>query len=798
MDILLLDLRYALRSLVRNPLYLLAVVLALALGIGVNVSILSLINGVFLRALPYNDADRLITVRRTKRGSPGDTGPIYPAHIFSDLQQRTDLFEDLAAYVSGDNITFELSSPSDPERVRGAIVSSNLFAVLGINASLGRVFQDESGSERGMEAVISDALWRRRFKRDPNAVGRAITINGGTYTLVGVAPQQFDFPDNVDVWVPGVLYADRVLNTALTVSHSVEVIAHVKRGVTLPNAESSLNMGSNQSEPFRLIALRDHLFGRARTPLLLLWGTALFVLLIACANVASVALTRAIARSQELTVRAVVGATRGRLIRQLLTENILLASMAGACGLLLAFWLTRAVLNLSPQEFSGLVNTKFDWRLLCGAGAVSLGTGILFGIGPAIGASRPDLHQSLKEASRATTASFRQRRALRLLSAGEIALALVLLIGAGLTLRSFLRLSEMDLGYDPSGVVTMHVSLPSWRYSDLDQQSALYQRVVDRLKTTPGVRYAGWVTNLPMGRDRFKVLFQLEGRPAPSIEEMPFTYCAAVTNEYFNAIGIPLLKGRLLTEHDDKHSPLVVLIDSTMAQRFWLNEDPVGQRVQWQGKWREIVGVVGHVRSAGPDGQVTPNMYVPYSQFDFPWPSMFLVARAANDGTEIAGPLLAALREQDKELAIAGTQTAEELIARSLSRQRFSTLLLSVFAALSIALAAIGVYAVVAHSVTARMQEIGIRMSLGATRRDLLKMILRQSLAIVAWGLAAGLLASYALTRVLSNLLYGVSPRDPAVFILSSLILLIVALVASYAPARKGTSVDPLSVLRVQ
>lgn len=803
---LLQDLHYGYRRFVRSPIFTLTVLLTLALSIGVNSAIFSLINAVLLRPLPYQAPERLVTVYAVSADAGRKKQPLYPPEVYAELAAQGQSFEQVAAYVAGGDIGFDLTGGAYPERVPGAVVSANFFATLGVQAASGRTFlPGEDAPGRDQVAVISDGLWRRRFNADPALIGASLWLNGRSYTLAGVMPEAFEFPSGAQLWVPDPQHADKAMNTALTVTHSLHVIARLKPEVTPQQAQTNLDalaLGVQETEPgvqgrkgLRLSPLQEDLVGDIKPALLLLWGTVGFVLLIACANVANLLLARTAARRQEIAVRAALGATRARLIKQLLTESMLLAVVGGGAGLLLAYWTIDSLIALGPAELADLKHVQVDGRVLAVTLLGSLLTGLIFGLAPAFQAASADLHDALKEEGKSATGGPRRRAIFRALVVAEIALALLLLIGAGLMLKSFLRLTRIDFGFNTANTLTMKVSLPGWKYPGLEQQTAFYQQVLERLGREPGLEAAGWINLLPTRQNGFQVLFQPEGQPLSL--SGPTTNCASVTADYFKAMGIPLVKGRAFTEQDLKDSPKVVIIDQTMARQFWPGEEAVGKRLNWQGSWREIVGLVGDVKPIGLGRQSSTQMYIPQPQFEFPWMDMYLVVRGgANDVMWLRAAAQEAIWEADRDQPIDNIKTLGQLVSDSLARQYFNMILLVAFAGLSLVLAAGGIYGLMAYSIAQRTQEIGIRIALGARQRDVLKLIMGQGLMLITAGVVAGLGLAIALTRLLFTFLYNVSVTDITIFAAGSLVLTVTALLACYFPARRAMKVNPMIALR--
>jgi putative ABC transport system permease protein len=790
--------------LLKKPSFTAIAVLALAIGIGANSAIFSVVNAILLRPLPYRNFQRIsmIWMDNPKLGVTEDWHS-YPNYI--DYKEQNQTFEDMAAF--NDRI-FNLTGAGDPVRVVGVWASASLFSVLGVEPALGRSFTEgEEEPGKDLVVVLSNGLWQRRFGGDPGIVGQAINMNGANRTVIGVMPASFAFPEKrTEVWIPLALTPQRKQARTLI---SFKAVGRLKPGVSMAQAQADLGPIAKriddqyfQSEyGINLVKLSDQETNKVRPALLILLGAVAFVLLIACANVANLLLARAAIREKEIAIRLALGAGRSRIVRQLLTESAVLGIVGGAVGLLLAVWGLDALLALSPADVPRLDQTGIDIRVLAFTLAVSLLTGLIFGLVPALQASNADLNDALKEGGRGTTGGMRGIRIRNLLVVSEIALSLVLLVGSGLLIRSFIRLQQFELGFNPEHLLTMRIQLPGSKYREPNQIAGFYKQLLERMEAMPGVQSAGAISSIFLTDTPQSTSFTIEGRPAftgmESIE-VPFD---SVSTDYFRVMGIPLLAGREFDEHDAIGTTPVAIINQTFARRFFPGEDPVGKRYVYGGpspenKWITIVGVVADMRRTGFDRPVRPETFLP--QFQNPENALTIVARTSGDPASLAGALRDEVWAIDKDQSVFDIKTMRQTLSEMLSQRRFNTLLFGIFAAVALILAAVGIYGVMSYAVAERTHEIGLRMALGAQTSDVLNLIVRQGMRLATIGLAAGLAASFALTRVMSTLLYGVSATDPLTFILIPVVLAGVALAACFVPARRAMRVDPMVALRYE
>ncbi len=803
METLWQDLKYGARQLVRNPGFTAVAVLTLALGIGANTAIFSVVNAVLLRPLPYGEPEQLVMIWESRPREGAYENPVAPLDFF-DWRQRNQVFDGMAAFLYS---TIDLTGVGEPERIDTGIVSASFFDVLGVQAALGRTFLPEEEQEgRHHVVVLADSLWQRRFGSDPAIVGKVLTLDGEPFEVVGVLPRSFDFPEpGLELWRPLVPTSEPMQTRTL---HSLQVFARLKAGVSLEQARVDMARVSTQlSQEFpdananhgsHLIPLREQLVGDVRPALLMLLGAVGFVLLIACADAASLLLARASVRHREMAIRSSLGASRVRLLRQTLTESALLALLSGFTGILLAIWGVEAAQSLvsTGSPAMGLRQISVDGRVLAFTVALSILTGILSGAAPAIQRWHGDLSDTLKEGSRTVGSTPARRRVFAALVMVEIALALVLLVGAGLMVRTFAAFLQVHPGFDPHNTLTLRVAVPETKYDTPVEVKGFYSQLFKEVQGLPGVEAAGGTVFLPLGGMDARRGIEVEGfEPKPG--EPTRAHIRIVTPDFFHALRIPRLQGRLLTPQDTEGTPLAVLINHTAAERYWPGQSPVGKRVRLgSGEWREIVGVVGDVKYWGLGATVNPEMYLPFEQA--PWPSMALVVRSSSDPMKLVGPIRARVHMLDPNVPISQIQTMEEVLALSLTSTRFYMILLGSFAGLALLLATAGIYGVTAFSVAQKTHEIGVRKALGAQNSDILCWVLRRGFVWTLLGVLLGAVGSFALTRFLSRLLFGVKAGDPITFLSVSAFLVAIALLACYVPARRAMRVDPMVALRYE
>jgi putative ABC transport system permease protein len=809
METLLQDIRYGVRMLAKNRIFTLVALLTLALGIGANTAIFSVVNAIVFRPLPYASPNQLVGVWTKDVQRPGSQYPT-SLPIFRDWEQQSQSFSGFAAYASN---RFHVSGNEGPDEIRGLFATSNFFDVMGVRPVLGRALQ--STDERQYVVVLGDALWRRRFNADPNILGKTISLNSETYTIIGVMPPSFRFPaPDVEVWGSlAPVYAlasgekstvgDWINNRSL---RGYRVVARLKDGVIVSQAQGEMNTiserlakdypDSSGGTGVVLVPLHTQIVGTYQKPLVILLVVVGFILLIACANVANLMMARTAARDREIAIRRAMGAGRFRLIRQLLTESVLLAVLGGTLGVLLATWGVQILLSFTPKEIPRLEAVSVDrWALLF-TFAVSIGTGVLFGLAPAWHARNLSLNETLREGGRGIAGQARVRRMRGLLVVSEIALAVILLVGAGLMLKSFQRLSDVDPGFNPDHLLTMSVALQFINYQDAAKQVAFFQTALERVRSLPGVVAAGASTSLPPIYIQNSNGFTIEGRPEQPGTVPPSAIYIPATPGFIEALQLPLVAGRTITDADTAQAPGVVVINKTLATRFFPNEDPVGKRMTTGGIQRTIVGVVGDAKYQGLGLEAGPQTYVPHAQS--PFPGMRVIVRTSTDPLSLVGAVRRQIQSVDSEEGPTRFATMEQLVSESVSQPRFNAFLIGLFAVLAFILSAIGIYGVVNYEVTQRTGEIGIRMALGAKSADVLRLILRQGLVLTVAGLLAGVAGAFALTRFLSGLLFEVKPTDPMTYVVVSVLLGVVALAACLIPARRATKVDPLVALRYE
>jgi putative ABC transport system permease protein len=803
METLLQDIRYGARVLWRKPLFTTVAVLTLTLGVGANTAIFSVVNGVLLRPLPYKDSDRIQTLWQNNKQEGVEREDVSSAN-FLDWRDQTQSFDQMSLI---EPFSLTLLGTGDPENFRCWLVTSGFFEILGVGALHGRTFLPEEyqpGSQRAV--VIGYGLWQRRFGGDPGIVGTTLMLSGQPVTVVGVMPPEFQFPAGREVWFPR-FFTER--DRQIRGSPFMKSVARLKSGVTVEQAQADLDgvalrlaqqyPETNRGSGASVVPLGEQLVGNVRPALLMLLGAVGFVLLIACANVANLTLARGAERQKELAIRAALGARRARLLRQLLTESVLLAVIGGVGGILLAVWGTDLIVALGPRNLPRLDEVGISPSVFVFALAVSLITALIFGLIPSLQFSKPDLNESLKEGGRSSSGFVRQRlRAVLVIS--EVALALTLLVGAGLLIRSFARLLQTDPGFTADRALTLEVHV--WGTSRTpEQRAAFFEQTLDRISLLPGVQSAAAVSSLPFHDNRIGIEgpFTIEGRPSPTGQEQVATSIFATT-DYFKSMGIPLLRGRTLTRFDNQDAAQVMLINDAMARRFWPDDDPVGKKLTFRAAGppvtREIVGVVGDTKQAGLDSNPRPEIFLPHLQS--PYGSMTYIVRTTADPVSLLSAVKNEIWSVNKDQPFASISTMEGLVSRSLGDRRFNLILLGAFASIALVLAGVGIYGVISFSTSQRIHEIGVRVALGASRGDIFRLVVRQALILTLAGVGIGLVAALVLTRYFASMLFGVTASDPLTFAGVSLLLCGVAFGASYIPARRAMRVDPMTALRYE
>ena len=801
MNTLLQDIRYGFRMLLKYKGFTAVAVIALGLGIGANTAIFSLVNGVLLRPLPFPNAERIVYLEgKNPQAGISESNISFPD--FTDWSKQIDLFASTAAYWTGNaNLG---ADGAEPERVPRAGVTTGFFSVLGVQPVLGRAFlpeDDKPGTFTG--AIISHGLWKRRFGSDPAIVGKQVQISSRPLTVIGVMPAGFEYPEQTQIWVTSAVN----LSEEPRDNRSWSAIARLNPGIDVKQAQTRLSAinaqldkqfhETNKGWDVFVQTLHERLVREVKPSLLALLGAVGLVLLIACANVANLLLARSAARQKEIAIRAAMGASRTRVLRQMLTESVLLSAIGGIAGLLLSFWLTELLMSMLPEGAPRLEQVGIDYRVLTFALGVSALTGILFGIVPALQASKLDVTSALKEGGRSGE-GHRRTSARSLLLIGEVALSLMLLVGAGLLIKSFLRLQELRPGFNAHNVLIANLALPGAKYKD-QQFVEFFRQLNERLAAVPGVQAVGGSVNLPLNASGYMIGrgFIPEGRPL-NVDENRDAMFSTITGDYFRALQIPVLSGRTFEPRDNADGPKVVIINETAAKRhFGSPTAAIGKRLSiWRDEkfMREIVGVVGDAKAGSLTGDSGMQIYVPHAQ-DTQWNFMGLVIRTAGDPAAFTPILRREVQALDKDQPIYNVRTMDDVVANSLGTRRVSMQLFAVFACAALLLAALGIYGVMAYSVTQRTQEIGLRMALGAQQSDVLALVIRQGMALTVIGVIVGLAGAFALTRVIGNLLYGVTATDPATFVALPFLLLFVALLACYLPAHRAARLDPTRAL---
>jgi putative ABC transport system permease protein len=802
METLLRDIRYGLRGLLKRPGFTIIALIALALGIGANTAIFSLVNAVLLRPLPFAEPDRLVWVYGNIRNG-GNRASVSPLD-FLDYRAQNTTFEEFAASISVP-VPLNLTGGGEPERLTAAAVTGNYFQALGVKAAMGRTFlleNEKTGNDQ--VAVLSYPLWQKRFGGDPAILGKTITLDGKSCAVLGVMPQDFSFPQSAELWVP--MNFDASPGMKQRKAHFLRPIGRLKAGVTLAQAQADTDAvarrleeqypETNKSWNLRLVSLREQLVGNTRPTLFILFGAVGFVLLIACANVANLLLVRAAGRQKEMALRTALGAGRFRVVRQMITESVLLALAGGALGTLLAVWGVELLVKLSAGSIPPTAQVRIDATVLGFTLLISLVTGVLFGLAPALRTMKLNLSESLKEGGRSPGEGAQRNRTRSVLVVLESAVAVVLLIGAGLLVRSLIQLQNTSPGFDAHNLLTMNVQLPREKYATREKAAGFFEQLESRLGGLPGVENVGLISELPLSGQPNDMPYTVEGRPPVSIDQSFDDDFRLVNQQYFAAMRIPLLRGRNFTEQEVRQSAKVVVISELLARQTFPNEEPLGKRlIMMMGKEPfEIIGIVGDIRHRALEFGPAAAMYLPTYENG----GMNIVIRTKGEPTSIAAAVRKEVQEIDPEQPVAAVKTMEQWLDTSVAGPRYRTALLALFALVALVLASTGIYGVMSYSVSQRTHEIGVRMALGARQRDVLKLVVRQGMTLVVAGVGLGLIGAIALTRVMSSLLFGVTAKDPATFVAVAALLTLVAFVACYLPARRATKVDPLVALRYE
>ncbi|HYP26940.1 MAG TPA: ABC transporter permease [Blastocatellia bacterium] len=823
MENLLQDIRYALRVLAKKPGFTIVALLTIAIGIGANTAIFSVLNAILLRPLPYADSERLVVLWDNFMVLDMVRIGAKPAELL-DYQNENQVFDSVAGF---NNVQFSLTGTGAAEHIIGSRVSPNLFSMLGAVPSLGRGFVgDDTQPGRDSIAILSHELWKRRFSSDEGVIGKSILLNGDSYNIVGVMPEGFQFPhqsfpfgERADIWMPLALNPEEV--TTRGGFHNILVLAKLKPGVTVEQAQLNMDRVAQQLQEkypnsylgpggadggwkITVFSLHEEIVGKIRKSLLILLAAVGFVLLIVCVNIANLQLGRLTARQKEIAIRLAVGANRGRLVKQLVVESLVLAILGGMLGLVLAYWGISILVAMKPANVPRITEIGIDWRILLFTFGISILTGLIFGLAPSLQASKPQITETLREGGRTSNAGVGHPQIRNLFVVAQIAIALVLLIGAGLMIKGFNRLRSVDPGYKTERVLLADVSLRGPNYEEGRQRAAFYQKVLQQTQEIPGLQSAGLVSIPPLNRDSFQAPFSVEGRPFDPTGVPTLADFRVVSPGYFSTMNIPLIQGRDISEQDTEDAPGVAIISQMTAQSFFQNEDPIGKRIKMgapmsRRPWLTIVGIVGTIRQDGLSIEPRSEIYMAYLQN--PGRDLFSVMTVAmrsstKDPTALTPYLRDAVGSVDKDVPLSNVTTMEEVLTNSISRERFNTLLMTMLAISALVLASVGIYGVMAFLVTQRTHEIGVRMALGANPRDIFKLVVVRSMLLVLLGLAIGVVAALALTQVMVSLLYGVTATDPMTILSAAVLLAVVAFLASFIPALRATRVDPLIALR--
>jgi putative ABC transport system permease protein len=803
------DLRYGLHMLLKQPGFTVMAVLIIALGIGSNVAIFSIVNAVLLRQLPFKDPERLVSLRST--GIEGEKSP-FSIPDFIDYQQQNQTLDGMSAFTQY-SVNLMMG---DAERIQGIRISGNAFQMLGANALIGRTLRPDDDLQGDNHVVVlSHGLWQRLFGGDKSIIGRVLNLNGDSYTVVGVLSPDFIFPViNAEILLP--LAPDFDTRRAIREAAFLRVIGRLKPGVTQEQAVADLNgiarhlqqqypVSNARASGVEITPLQNEIIGDYQKALLVLFGAVGFVLLIACTNLANLLLVRGAARHKEVAIRTALGATRQRLIRQFLTESLMLAILGGTLGLIVVRWAISFLISLSPANLPRAREVSIDISVFLFALGLSTLAGVFFGLIPALQASNVDVNEELKGTSRSIQGGSRQSRIRNLLVVSEIALSLLLLIAAGLLVKSFMQIQKVNPGFNADNLLVVRLALPKQKYSERETITNFYDRLGPEVENLPGVQSVGAVSVLPLSGLISSVDFSIVGRPSLSADEVPVGQYRMISPGYFRSMAIPLIKGRDFNEHDRSGSKPVVVINETLASRYWPNENPIGAslKVELSNEELEVIGVVGNIKHKNLDDSPSADLYVPFYQIPkravvYLTNNMFLTVRTAGNPMGLSNSVRRSVQEIDRDVAASSASTMSDILSVSVAPRRFNMLLLEIFAGFSILLTALGLYSVISYGVVQRKNEIGIRMALGAQRNDVLKLILGQGLKLVLVGVALGLAGALALTQLISSLLFGVSATDQYIFIITPLLLVFVGLLASYIPARKAMNIDPVTALRSQ
>jgi len=803
------DIRYAVRKLSRTPGFTAIAAFTLALAIGATTAIFSVIDGILLKPLPFREPERVVRVTNMRDGNR----MVSSVPDFIDIRTQSKSFSSLAAI---DNQAMNLTGGSEPERVQAARVGATFWSLLGVTPPIGRGFApNEDSQSAGRTVVLSDGLWKRRFGEDRRIVGKTIALDGNSYTVIGVAPPRFSFPERPDVWIPLVFSQDD-LNPEGRGAHWMGIIGRLAPNVMVPQATSELVTitkrleqqypESNTNMSGAVIPMQDYLVGDVRPALYVMLGAVAFVLLIACANVANLLLVRAASRESEMAVRTALGAGSWRIVRQLVIESVLLAVVGGVLGTLLALWGVDLLLAMAPQGLPRINEVSVNGSVLLFTAGVTALTGVLFGLFPALHTARANVSGMLKDGMRGSSGGVASRRARNTLVMAEMALAVVLLVGAGLLIRSFGKLLAVDPGFRSERVVTFAIAAPDTKYGQYAQRRVLVADLIERMKRVPGAQGAAIVTGMPLTNIMMRTSAHVVGTPPERPGERKITDVAMATPGYFSTMGIPLVSGRDFTDRDGSGAPVVAIVNQEFVKRYFPNENPIGKHIElgWEQDTAatggnmtlggEIVGVVGNVKRRGLSQEVFPETYASYMQPTFS--NFSVVVRSTADPSTVMAAIRAQVRELDRDLPLSELRQMKELVAASVSRPRFYTTILGVFASIALILAAVGIYGVISYAVSLRTRELGIRIALGASGRQVSGLVLQQGVGLAIAGVAVGGAGAYWLTKLLTKLLFGVSATDPLTFVGVAALLTAIAAIASFVPARRAAKVDPLLAMR--